>query len=123
MFIAWDEDNAFQGRDFPLTMRHNDNVLMRKAMQVPELRAAYYAALGEAVASANEPTGPAAMPWFEFEARRQGDLIYEAFREDPVKPYSFEQHEAARAHMINVAQTRAAYVQQQLSSAQTLRRP
>ena len=56
------------------------------------------------------------MPWFEFEARRQGDLIYEAFREDPVKPYSFEQHEAARAHMINVAQTRAAYVQQQLSS-------
>ena len=123
VFLAWDEDNAFQGSDFSLTMRHDENVLMHKAMQVPELRAAYYAALGEAVASANEPTGPAAMPWFEFEARRQGDLIYEAFREDPVKPYSFEQHEAARAHMINVTQTRAGYVQQQLSSAQTLRRP
>ncbi len=37
-FIAWDEDNAFAFPDFSLTERHNDNVLMRKAMEVPELR-------------------------------------------------------------------------------------
>ena len=38
-FIAWDEDNAFAFPDFSLTERHNDSTLMRKAMEVPELRA------------------------------------------------------------------------------------
>jgi hypothetical protein len=123
VLLAWDEDNAFWGTDFPLTMRHDENVLMRKAMQVPELRAAYYGALAEAAASANESTGAEGLPWFTFEVRRQGDLILEALREDPVKPYAFEEHEAARAHMINVAATRPAYVLQQLNGSQPLRRP
>ena len=38
VFIAWDEDNAFWGPEYPIDMRQQDNVLTRKAMQVPELR-------------------------------------------------------------------------------------
>lgn len=123
VFLAWDEDNAFWGPDFPLTMRHDENVLMRKAMQVPELRAAYYNVLAEAVTSAGEPTGPDSLPWLEYEVRRQGDLIYEALRDDPVKPYSIEEHDNARAHMLTVAQNRASYVHEQINVSQPLRRP
>ena len=32
-FVAWDEDNAFLIADFGLTMRHDENVLMRKVME------------------------------------------------------------------------------------------
>ena len=123
VFLAWDEDNAFWGTEFPLTMRHDENVLMQKAMQVPELRATYYNVLAEAVASASEPTGPDGLGWLEFEVRRQTDLIYQAFLEDPAKPYSFEEFDVARNQMIAVAHNRAGYVQQQISASQVLRRP
>ncbi|MGH9176228.1 MAG: CotH kinase family protein, partial [Vicinamibacterales bacterium] len=88
VFLAWDEDNGFVASDFPLNMRHEENVLMRKAMQVPELGAAYYNVLAEAAASASEPTGPAGLPWLEFEVRRQTDLISDALNADPVWPYT-----------------------------------
>ena len=58
VFIAWDEDNAFWGPSSRSTMRHEDNVLMRKAMQIPELRDAYYNGLADAMRLADEPTGP-----------------------------------------------------------------
>jgi spore coat protein CotH len=123
VFLAWDEDNAFWGTEFPLNMRHDENVLMQKAMQVPELRATYYNVMAEAVASASEPTGPDGLGWLEFEVRRQTDLIYQAFLEDPAKPYSFEEFDVARNQMISVAHNRAGYVQQQIAASQTLRRP
>ena len=37
VFIAWDEDNAFWGPEFGLTTRHEENVVLRKAMEVREL--------------------------------------------------------------------------------------
>jgi spore coat protein CotH len=80
VFIAWDEDNAFWGTDFAIDMRHDENVLMRKAMQVPELRDTYYSALREAARSSDERSGPDGLPWLEYEVRRQLDLIDAAMR-------------------------------------------
>jgi len=122
VLLAWDEDNAFWGSEFPIDLRHEQNVLTHKAMQVPELRATYNSVLAEAVTSASEPTGPDNLSWLEYEVRRQLDLIVDALRDDPVKPYSFEEHEAARAHMISVAQGRPSFVQEQLGSTQAARR-
>lgn len=122
VFLPWDEDNAFWGIEFPIHMRHEENVLMRKAMEVPELSALYHAVLAEAVASASEPTGPEELPWFEYEVRRQTDLIYDALRDDPVKPYSLEEHDTARNHVIGVARNRASYVSQELGTLQALGR-
>jgi spore coat protein CotH len=114
VFIAWDEDNAFSDVNFPVTLRFDENVLVQKAMQVPELRAAFYDALNEAIALASEPTGPDNVPWLEFEMRRQLDLIAQPMREDQFKPYSIAEHEAARNAMIDFAQNRARIVRDQM---------
>ena len=123
VFIAWDDDNAFWGPEYPIDMRLQDNVLSRKAMQVPELRDTYYNLLNEARQLTDEPTGPDGVTWLESEIRRQADMIVDAMREDPSKPYSFEEHEAARAHMISFARGRSRYVNEQMGgSAQSSRR-
>lgn len=110
VFIAWDEDNAFSFVDFPITMRHDENVLMRKAMQVRELSDEYYRALSDLMTLADEPTGPDRIGWLEFEVRRETDLIADALRDDPVKPYTFDQHLNSRIAMIQFAQGRSRYV-------------
>jgi len=114
VFLAWDEDNAFLGPDFSLTMRHDENVLMRKAMQIPELRDVYYNTLRDAIASADEPTGPNGVRWLEYEMRREMDLLEDSIREDQFKPYSVVDHEASRNQMIDFAQTRSGYVRENL---------
>jgi spore coat protein CotH len=114
VFIAWDEDNAFWSVDFAINTRHDENVLVQKAMQVPELRAMFYGALSDAIASANEPTGPDNIPWLEFEMRRQLDLIAQPIRDDEFKPYSMSDHETERARLIDFAQNRARIVREQM---------
>lgn len=118
VFIAWDEDNAFWGPEYPIDFRLQDNVLTRKAMQVPELRDTYYNVLGEAMRLADEPTGPDGLTWLEFEIRRQADMIADAMREDPSRPYTFDEHETARAHMISFARGRSRYVSEQTGASQ-----
>jgi spore coat protein CotH len=122
VFLAWDEDNAFREPGFPLTERHGENVLMRKAMEVPELRDVYYNTLREAMVLADEPTGPDGISWLEFEVRRQIDLVYDALRDDPNKPYSMDDHDTARAAMLAFAQQRSRFIQEQLSSGTSRRR-
>lgn len=116
-FIAWDEDNAFAFPDFSLTERHNDNTLMRKAMEVPELRSEYYNGLRAAMTAADEPTGADGLGWLEAEIRRQTDLISSAIQEDPVKPYTFDEYQNARVAMILFAQGRSQFVNEGLLSA------
>jgi spore coat protein CotH len=123
VFLAWDEDNAFWGPDFPISTRHEENVLMRKAMQVPELNAIYNDTLVEAAATSEEPAGPDMVGWFEAETRRQLDLIYEALRDDPAKPYTIEEHDNARNAVILFARERSRDVRGQLGLGSAQRRP
>jgi spore coat protein CotH len=122
VFIAWDEDNAFAGHEFPIMSRVDENVLMSKAMQVPELRAEYNNMLVEASRISDEKTGDDGLGWLEFEVRRQLDLINQAMREDPSRPYSFDEHEVSRNLVIVFARERTRSVQSQ-RSATPLRRP
>lgn len=118
VLLAWDEDNAFWGPNFPINMRHDENVLMIKAMQVPELRNIYYQVLADAVTSAYE-VQPDQMPWLESEIRRQTDLIYDALAADTNKPYTIDDHANARVHMLLFAQGRGNFVQSELSVVQS----
>jgi spore coat protein CotH len=115
-FIAWDEDNAFAFPDFPLTQCHDDNVLMRKAMQVQELRDAYYNGVRDAMTEADAPAADGA-GWLESEIRRETDLITDAMRDDPVKPYSFDEFQNARVAMLVFAQNRSRFVSEGLRDA------
>jgi spore coat protein CotH len=114
VFLAWDEDNAFNSVDFAVATRQDENVLFRKALQVPELREAFNAGLRDAIASADEPTGANGVPWLEYEVTRQLDLVSQAVRDDQNKPYTVVDHETARAMMIEFAQNRSAVVRHQL---------
>jgi spore coat protein CotH len=115
--IAWDEDNAFAFPDFGLTTRHDENVLMNKAMQVPELRDMYYNGLKAALNAASEPTGSDQISWLESEIRRQTDLVNDAIRDDPNKPYTFDEFQNARVAMLIFSQQRPGFVSQGLSAA------
>jgi spore coat protein H len=114
VLIPWDDDNALGGADFSIVLRHDDNILMGNAMAVPELKDLYIRVLRESIQLAEEPTGDAGVPWFEHEARRQLDLIWDAMREDPLRPYPFEQHERAREYVLEFARERANNVRDQL---------
>ena len=113
-FIAWDEDNSFFGSEFPITTRHEDNILMSKAMQVSELRDQYYSVMAEASRIADEPTGPDGLGWLEFEVRRQLDLISDAMRDDPSKPYTFDEHVTSRTGLIIFSRDRTRNVHAQM---------
>ena len=114
VFLAWDEDNAFKSLDFDLSTRQDENVLVRRALQIPELREAYNQGLRDAIASADEPTGPDGTTWLEYEMRRELDLVSQPIRDDQNKPYSVVDHEAARTMMLDFAQNRSRVVRDQM---------
>ena len=88
VFLPWDEDNAFWGIEFPIDMRHEENVLMRKAMEVPELsdalsrRAGRSRGVGEradrsgGAAVARVRGSPADRPGLRRPARRPGQAVH-----------------------------------------------
>jgi spore coat protein CotH len=85
-FIPWDADNAFHALDYPLDAGHRDNVLMRRAMQVPELRDAFADGVRRAARAADR--------WLEREIGDQWDRIAGSMVADGLKPFT---NEAARA--------------------------
>ena len=110
VLIAWDEDNAFARQDFSITTRHDENVLMRKVMESPDYRTRYFTDLQETANSAGQPDEGQSEGWLQVEVRRQLDLISEAMREDPSKPFTNDEFEAGRAAMLGFPNPRVAYV-------------
>lgn len=111
-FIAWDEDNAFRAADFPILEGHDRNVLMRRAMSVPELRAAYFDGLRAAAASAAESVG--GVSWLEQEIQQQRNIVDAAMQADGVKPYANEEYVAAADALVEFARVRPAFVLSQI---------
>jgi hypothetical protein len=114
VFIPWDHDNALKGIDYPIFYHHDENVLMGNAMAVPDLAAHYVETLRDAVRLAEAAVEDVATPWLEHEVTRQLDLIADAMREDPVRPYAYAEHERAREEAIEFARGRPANVAAQL---------
>lgn len=117
-FIPWDEDIAFESTDWPISWMHQEYVLMRRAMEVPALRNAYFDALLEVEASAMSPAtaDPAGPGWLEQEMRTRRAQITPFMHMDPVKPYFNEQFEAAMDALISFPAARAASVRAQVAS-------
>ncbi len=61
-FVSWDQDLACFTADFPITFGHDENVLVRRLMEIPEVRQAYFATLLEAARYADEAIVAAAPP-------------------------------------------------------------
>ena len=104
--IPWDADNAFRAVDYSLTAGHTENVLMRRAMQVPELSAAYYRAVLEA----------ASLTGVEEEIVAQWNRIGLVLERDPLKPFTNEEVRAAVADLVLFARERPRFVREALTS-------
>jgi spore coat protein CotH len=123
VFIAWDEDNAFLQTDFPITMRHDENILMQKVMALADLRSQYFNGLLDAASSASQVDEGQSTGWLEREMRRQLDMIADAMRDDTKKPYSNDEHAAARDAMVAFAPARVVFVQCQVPATLGQARP
>ena len=106
--VPWDKDNTFN-RDpaHPILERFGENVLTRKAIAEPALRAHL---LSEFLRSAAAADG-----WMEGEINRQFDRIREAAFADPVKLFSNQQMVDAIDHLRRFASQRPASVRAQVS--------
>jgi spore coat protein CotH len=114
VFIDWDEDTSFWGPTFPTNQGLEENVLTQKLMRNPEYRAMYYSELRRAMDLALEPVGEPPTPWFEAEIHRQLDLIDQAMREDPFKPFAPGLFDEGRGNMLSFTRDRAAFVRCEL---------
>jgi spore coat protein CotH len=110
--IPWDRDHAFQSADMSVMEFADDNELVRRLLEHPDLREFYLRAL-EAVAGA-------AGGWLESEIAARAGLIRAAVSADPVKPQSNEEFEAAIADLRDFAQRRSGIV---LAEVARLRNP
>lgn len=116
-FIAWDEDRAFFGPDWSIDAFFGDFVLMRRAMEVPALREAYFQGLLDAAASATEPVtpNPAGPGWMETEIQIRRAQVTALMHADPLKPFSNLDYEAAMDALAAFPAQRAAFVRSEVA--------
>jgi len=109
--IPWDKDAAMQGVDVPVTARMEDNVLVRRALTIPELRATFVDTLAECTAIAAEPGSPDdPRGWLVREIDRQASQIAASIADDPVYPYDQEQFTRDVATELDFGRNRPTYV-------------
>lgn len=108
--IAWDEDNAFWGPEFPIDVLWAGNVLVDKLMAVPEYQALYSAEMTRAVELA-EADG-----WLDTEIIRQVQRIETAMKEEPAPVYSPSTYDGSTGVMLGFARSRIAFVKCELAN-------
>jgi CotH kinase protein len=109
-FIPKDKDAAFTLPTGSVTLRLVSNVLLRRAMTVPDLRRAYIDALTKCAALAGEPGANDARGWLEREVERQTRQLTPAIAEDPVFPYAMSEFHDMTASLMEFARVRPAFV-------------
>jgi hypothetical protein len=125
-FIAWDKSEAFKGGKGYSIFRNifdgpfaGKNVLLARAMALPDIYSAYLDALIDCANSAAQPAaGTTGGPgWLEREINREYAQIRDAARSDPQKLFTNDEFEAEVANLLDFARNRTAIVTQQVAGA------
>ena len=116
--IPWDKDTAFSAPDHPVDFNLETNVLVRRAMAIPELRQVYFDALRECASVAEESASGDSRGWLEREVDREARQIEAAVATDPVFPFSLDQFEWEVESLRRFARTRAAFVRCAVANAE-----
>lgn len=111
-FIAWDKDWSFFAWDRPLLEHALENVLVRRLLARPELRALFVRELRRCTDLAGGAGG-----WLETEARRRHQLIYQSAVSDPYRLTDMGTVEDSQPYLIEFIQQRAAEVRRQLDAS------
>lgn len=116
--IPWDKDHTFTFIDVPITWNLDTNVLVRRAMAVPELRQAYLDQLMQCVNLAGQPDQADPRGWLEREIDREANQIGPAIVDDPVFPFSFDEFQAEVEFMRQFARIRPSFVRCEVANAE-----
>jgi spore coat protein CotH len=109
-FIPWDRDQSFQAVDSSVMLRVDDNVVMRRLLQQPDLRE-YYLQVLETLARVTSENA-----WLDGEIVSRANLIRDAAYADGSKPYSNEEFEAWVGFLREFAAIRPAIVLAEVAS-------
>ncbi len=119
-WVPWDKDGAF--KSFPSIWRERTNILIRRALGLPQFRTAYLQALARLSVLAGGAGG-----WLEQEIQREYEQIRAAALEDPnklclssqgtLKPCSNEEFEAEVQNLLQYARARSEAVRGELADA------
>lgn len=122
--IMWDADNTFRAIDYSILQGHQENVLMRRAMQVESLRQAFFEGVLAAEASAAEvdpeevvASGQSRRGWLEREIDSTLALMQQAMYADPNKPYTNAEFDNATAALREFARRRGEFVKCEVTKA------
>jgi spore coat protein CotH len=110
--LPWDADHTFQAPDYPLLAGASENVLMRRMLEDPVLRARYAQLVNEAINAA------ASGDWLVREVSNVYLQIRGAVLADTLKPYTNQEFDAAFVDLLNFARTRPSFVAQQVRQIQ-----
>jgi spore coat protein CotH len=110
--IPWDKDYTFWRANNDIFTRVENSVLARRALVLPDVRQAYLDTLVAAADSSNEGQdgGDLSSGWLAREVDRLYGLVQGAVNDDPNKPYTTAQFEAAVAGLRTFARARGPYV-------------
>ena len=86
-------------------------------METPSWKTHYFAVLSEAAESASQGGEGQGEGWLQAEMRRQLDLIADAMHQVPSKPYTNEEHDAARNAMLAFPGARIPFVRCEVARA------
>jgi hypothetical protein len=121
--IPWDMDQSFLSATQSIWTRWDENVLMRRAMQLPQLRALYLDTLRQAAVFAATPAEDDPRAWLEREVDRMFEQIRDAAQADTTKPYSNDEFLAEVARLRQFARTRSAFVECEVANEASEREP
>jgi spore coat protein CotH len=105
--VVWDKDNTFLYWGMDVLARADENEVMRRALQVPELRALFLQTLEACARAASDG-------WWESTLNRVASLIDPDVRADTRKPFSNGDFDAALVHIRDFVARRPAFVRQQV---------
>ena len=106
--FPWDADHTFHALDYPLLAGAFENVLMRRILEEPALRARYFDLVLEAVNVA------ASDDWLVREVTNEYSQIRDAVLADMLKPYTIEEFDAAFAELLAFARSRPSFITSQV---------
>jgi len=103
-FLPWDRDNAFQAIDSSIMLRADQNVVFRRLLEYPDLRAFYLQVL-ETCAGVASQNG-----WLEHEIVARANLIRDAVYADTRKDHTNEEFERQIGFLQTFARNRPGVV-------------
>jgi len=108
--IPWDKDLAFSDISSSIMLRHEENELFRRAMAYDDLRELYVKKLKQSAHAA------AAGRWLEKQITDTAALVTDAAHEDPVKPVTNKEFDAAVKFLKRFARQRSDFVVKEVES-------